>query len=162
MSWCDRRTFLILPLALSACGFSPTLAPGGAAAGLQGKIRLADSTDKAGFDFLQRMEERLGRPSQPLYDLTYTITTEAVGVGITPAGAIQRYNLTGIVDWSLQRRADGERLTGGRAESFTSYSATGTTVAELAAEQDAALRLMRILADQIVARLQATAGAWAE
>jgi LPS-assembly lipoprotein len=41
-------------------------------------------------------------------------------------------------------------------KSFTAYSATGSTVAGLAAEEDAAYRLMRILADQIVAQLIAT------
>ena len=48
---------------------------------------------------------------------------------------------------------NGARVTGGRVQSFTAYSATGSTVAGLAAEEDAGLRLMRILADQIVARL---------
>ncbi len=160
MSWCDRRSFLLMPLALAACGFSPTLAPGSAAAGLQGKVRVADPGDKNGFDFVQRMEERLGRPNDPVYELTYAITTRAVGVGITPEGAILRYNLTGSVDWTLSRRADGMRVTGGRVEGFTSYSATGSTVAELAAQTDASLRLMRILADRIVMRLQATATTW--
>ena len=47
----------------------------------------------------------------------------------------------------------GAQVTGGRVQSFTAYSATGSTVAQLAAEEDAGLRLMRILADQIVARL---------
>ncbi len=84
-----------------------------------------------------------------------------MGVGITPAGAIQRYNLKGSIVWSLTRRSDNTRLTGGRVASFTSYSATGPTVAELAAEQDAGVRLMRILADQIVTELQATAASWA-
>jgi LPS-assembly lipoprotein len=160
MSWYNRRTFLTLPLVLAACGFSPTLAPGSAAAGLQGRIRVADPTDKNGFDFLQHMEERLGRPSEPAYDLAFTITTRAVGVGINPQGEIQRYNLTGVIDWTLTRRADQVRVTGGRAESFTSYSATGTTVAELTAQQDAATRLMSILADQIVMQLQSTASVW--
>lgn len=150
-----------MPLALAACGFSPTLAPGSAAAGLQGKIRVADPKDKYGFDFLQRMEERLGRPAQAIYDLSYSISTEAVGVGITPEGAIQRYNLKGSITWSLTRRADNTRLTGGRVADFTSYSATGPTVAEISAEQDAGVRLMRILADRIVTELQATAAAWA-
>ena len=161
MSWFNRRTFLLMPLAMAACGFTPTLAPGSAAAGLQGRIRVADPTDKNGFDFLQHMEERLGRPESPAYDVAYTITTAAVGVGINPQGDIQRYNLTGKIDWTLTRRADGARVTGGQAQSFTSYSATGTTVAELSAAQDAAVRLMGILADQIVADLQATAAAWA-
>ena len=166
MSWFNRRSFmgfgLLMPLALAACGFSPTLAPGSAAAGLQGKIRVADPTDKNGFDFLQHMEERLGRPEDPTYDLAYTITTAAIGVGINPQGEIQRYNLTGKIDWTLTRRADQSRVTGGQAQSFTSYSATGTTVAELSAERDAALRLMDILADQIVIRLQATAPVWSK
>jgi LPS-assembly lipoprotein len=53
---------------------------------------------------------------------------------------------------------DGNRLTEGVAQSFTAWSATGTTVAGLSAEEDAAYRLMRILADQIVTRLVASVG----
>jgi hypothetical protein len=43
----------------------------------------AGPDDKNGFDLVERLEERLGRPEAPRYDLAYTITTEAVGVGIT-------------------------------------------------------------------------------
>lgn len=169
MSSSDRRQFLRLlaaiPLAgtlagtLAACGFAPAYGPGGPAADIGGAIRLADPTDKNAFDFVGRMEQRLGRPANPRFELAYTIATKAIGVGITPEGAITRYNLTGSVDWALTDPA-GARLSGGRVESFTSYSATGSTVAGLAAEEDAALRLMRILADQIVSRLIATAGVW--
>jgi LPS-assembly lipoprotein len=42
-------------------------------------------------------------------------------------------------------------------DSFTSYSATGSTVAGLTAKEDAGRRLMVILADQIVARLMVAA-----
>ena len=160
MSWFNRRSFLLMPLALAACGFSPTLAPGSAAAGLQGKIRVADPTDKNGFDFLQHMEERLGRPESPSYDLAYSISTVSAGIGVNPQGETQRYNLTGVINWTLTRRADQTVVTSGRAQSFTSYSATGTTVAELSAKVDAAVRLMGILADRIVTNLQATASAW--
>ena len=82
------------------------------------------------------------------------------GVAITPDNAITRYNLNGSVDWTLTDRATATRVTGGRVENFTSWSATGSTVAGLAAEEDARLRLMRILADDIVARLLATSGDW--
>ena len=102
---------------------------------------------------VERLEERLGRPEAIRYDLAYTITTETVGVGITTDNKITRYNLKGVVDYTLTERATGARVTGGRVQSFTAYSATGSTVAGLAAEEDAGLRLMRILADQIVARL---------
>jgi len=40
---------------------------------------------------------------------------------------------------------------------FTSWSATGTTISGLAAQEDAARRLMVILGDQIITRLIAAA-----
>lgn len=162
MSSFNRRSLLILPLALAACGFAPAYGPSGPARGLQGLIRVADPSDKNGFDLVERLEEQLGRPSADQYDLGYTIKTDSVGVGITPDNAITRYNITGSIDWTLTERASGTRVTGGSVQSFTSWSATGSTVAGLAAEQDAYLRLMRILADQIVLRILASSGNWAK
>ncbi|MCU0901358.1 MAG: LPS assembly lipoprotein LptE [Cypionkella sp.] len=161
MSLFNRRTVLFVPLALAACGFAPAYGPGGAAAGLQGRIRVADPTDKLGFDLVERLEERLGRPEAPMFDLAYTINTRIETLAITPADAITRYHLQGTIDWTLTDRSTGQRATGGTVQGFTAYSATGSTVAGLAAEQDAAFRLMRMLADQIVTKLIATAGTWA-
>jgi LPS-assembly lipoprotein len=159
MLWFNRRSMLAM-LALGGCGFTPALGPGGAAEGLQGSIRADNPADKNSFDLVERLEERIGRPETARYDLGYSITTRAIGVGITPDNAITRYNLTGLVDWTLTERATATRVAGGRVENFTSYSATGSTVAALAAEEDAAYRLMRILADQIVSRLIASSGDW--
>jgi LPS-assembly lipoprotein len=152
-----RRSFLLLPLALAACGFTPAYAPGGAATKLMGSVRAADPTNKPGFDFVERIEERLGRTEVRRFDLAYSIATESVGVGITTDNRITRYNLKGAIEYTLTDAASGARITGGRVQSFTSYAATGSTVAGLAAEEDAAYRLMRLLADQIVARLIAEA-----
>lgn len=152
-----RRSLILLPLALAACGFTPAYAPGGAATRLTGAVRAADPGDKNAFDFVERIEERLGRTEVHRYDLAYSIATEAVGVGITPDNRIIRYNLRGVIDFTLTDAATGQRITGGRVQSFTSYAATGSTVAGLAAEEDAAFRLMRLLADQVVARLIAEA-----
>lgn len=160
MSSPDRRTFLLFA-ALAGCGFTPAYAPDGPAEAIQRTIRPANPTDKRSFDLVQRLEERLGRPDAAAFDLAYAITTEPIGVGYTPDGAITRYNLTGRVVWSLTD-AGGARVTGGTVDSFTSWSATGSTVAGLTAEEDAGLRLMRILADQIVMRLLATSGDWAQ
>jgi LPS-assembly lipoprotein len=150
-----------MPLALAACGFTPAFGTKGPAEGLLGTVRTADPSDKNSFDFVQRMEERLGRPTNPLYDLSYSITTKPIGVGIKPDGSITRYNLTGGLDWTLTRRADKLRITGGHIDSFTSYSATGSTVAGLTAETDASLRLMRLLADEVVMRLVAASATFA-
>ena len=148
-----RRFVILAPLALAACGFAPAYGPGGSAGKLTETIWVQDPTDKNAFDLVERLEERLGRPETRRYDLAYTITTEAVGVGITTDNKITRYNLKGVVDYTLTERESGKRVAGGRVQSFTAYSATGSTVAGLAAEEDAAYRLMRLLADQIVARL---------
>jgi len=161
MSLFDRRSVIFLPMALAACGFAPAYGPGGTAVGLQGRIRVASPTDKNGFDLVERLEERLGRADAAAYDLAFTITTMPIGVGVTPEDATTRFHLTGSIDFSVISRASGARVTGGRVESFAAYSATGSTVAGLTAEEDAARRLMRVLGDQIVTRLIATAGAWA-
>ncbi|KAF0115532.1 MAG: LPS-assembly lipoprotein [Rhodobacteraceae bacterium] len=155
-----RRTILLLPLVLAACGFTPAFAPGGSATVLLGTVYVQDPTDKNGFDLVERLEERLGRPESPRYDLAYTITTETVGVGFTTDNKITRYNLKGVIDYTLTDRASGARVTGGRVQNFTAYAATGSTVAGLAAEENAGLRLMRILADQIVARLIAASASF--
>lgn len=162
MSLSDRRCILgLLALApLAACGFAPAFGTHGPAEKLLGAVHTSDPFDKNSFDFVQRVEERLGRPTAPVFDLAYTITTGSVGVGITPDGATTRFNLTGSVDWTLTRRGDGTKADGGRIDSFTSYSATGSTVAGLTAAADAGLRLMRLLADQVVTHLVAASGSW--
>lgn len=155
MSSYNRRTLLILPLALAACGFTPAYGPKGPAQRLQGRIRAADPTDKNGFDFVTAIEARFGRTKEPRYALAYTITTQAVGVGYATDTTITRYNLKGRADWSLTDLASQTRVAGGTAENFTSWSATSATVAALSAEQAAAERLMVILADQIAAEILA-------
>lgn len=151
---------LALPTALAACGFTPAYGPNGPATGLQGTIRVADPTDKNAFDLVAGIEAHFGRPQTVRYDLAYTIATESIGTGITTDNATTRYNLRGVVDWSLTERSSGNRLAGGTVESFTAWSATSTTVAGLSAEEDAARRLMVILADQIAARLLATSASF--
>lgn len=146
-----------LTTGLASCTFTPAYAPGGPAAALQGAVRVESPNTKDGFDLVERLEERLGRPEAARYNLVYQITTERVAVGVTPEGATTRYHLRGKVTWQLTDMS-GTKLTEGLAQSFTSWSATGSTVSGLAAEEDAGFRLMRILADQIVTRLLASAG----
>lgn len=153
MSSFNRRSLILLPLALAACGFTPAYAPGGKARALLGQVRAGDPTTKAAFDFVERIEERIGRPENHLYDLDYTVITERVSAGLTRDNRTTRYNLKGAVDYTLKDAKSGAVLSKGRIQNFTGYAATGSTVAGLAAEEDAALRLMRMLADQVVTRL---------
>jgi LPS-assembly lipoprotein len=157
MSSSDRRTLLWLLAAapLAACGYAPAYAPGGAVAALVGQVRADDPRNRNEFDFVERLEERLGRPDGAAYALSYRITTRRVRVGVTTQNDTTRFHLEGQADWTLTRRADGGRIATGRERAFTAWFNTGTAVATLAAEEDAAQRLMRLLADQIVMRLTA-------
>jgi len=153
----SRRTVIFGALALAGCGFTPAYAPGGGAAALRGRIALFPPGDKLTFELAARLEDRLGQAEAPLYRLDYVVSLQNTGVAITPDGAITRYNLTGRVAWKLVELSSGAVRLEESAQSFTSYSTTGSTVAGLAAEEDALLRLMVILADQIVTRLLAVA-----
>lgn len=163
MSSSDRRTFLTLLTALAgaSCGFVPAYGPGGPARGLMGKVSVDDPNDKNSFDLVGRLEERLGRPEAATYRLSYSVTTQSVALGITPSNAITRYNLTGTVRYSLHPVGDDSVAASGVVRNFTSYSASGTVVSTAASERDAYLRLMRILADQIVTDLIAASAGWA-
>ncbi|MCB2135071.1 MAG: hypothetical protein KDE08_03870 [Rhodobacteraceae bacterium] len=162
MSLSERRTVLIalLGLPLAACGFAPAYGPGGAASGLLDGVVVDAPTDKNGFDLVERLEERLGRPEAARFRLSYDIETTVEGQGITTTNAVTRFRINGRVDYTLVDATGGAPLGRGTVSSFTSYSAFGTPVSTLSSEADASTRLMRLLADQIVTRLIATAGSW--
>ena len=151
-----RRGLLLAPLALAACGFQPVYGPGGAGAILRNRVLVEAPEDRDGYLLVRELEERLGRAAPPAYTLSLTYAALQEGLAIDRAGNTRRFNTLGAVDYALTELATGAVLTSGRVENFTGYSATGTTVATLAAEQDAQRRLAGLLADQIVARLFAS------
>ncbi|WP_071799344.1 hypothetical protein [Natronohydrobacter thiooxidans] len=157
MSWSDRRTVLLAlaALPLAACGFTPAYAPGGPGQALRGQVRAADPTAAADFDFNAAFEERLGRPTAPRFDLAYTISTSERGSAQVSGLGQTRITLFGEIAYSLTEIATGETVTRGKLRNFTNYSTTDTQLATLRAQEDAQKRLMRILADQVAARLMA-------
>ena len=156
MSLLNRRHILLAPLALGACGFQPVYGPGGTGARLQNRVLVDEPDERNGYLLTRSLEERLGRAAPAEYGLTLAISTQQDGLAIDPAGNTRRFNLLGKVDYSLRNLSNGDVVASGSVDNFTGYSATGSTVATLAAEQDAQERLMNILADQIVTRLFAT------
>ncbi len=160
MSSSDRRTALALlaALPLAACGFAPVHGPGAGGSALRGRI-LADAPDtRLGYAFVARFEDRLGRAEAPAWALGYTIETREIAVGVSADNVTTRYNLTGRLLWSIRPMASGEPVLSGAEESFTAFSATGTSVATLSARSDAEVRLMTILADRLVTRLYTEIG----
>jgi LPS-assembly lipoprotein len=152
MSLSNRRFFCLSFAALAGCGFTPVYGPGGAAEGLRGRISVATPADEEGAALVRRLEDRLGRSSNADLLLSADIRLQESAVGFLPDGELSRFSVDGQVDWELQD-ASGRTVASGQERSFTSYSATSTTVATTFAQRDARRRLMVILADRIVADL---------
>ena len=155
MSWSRRGVLLGGALALAACGFSPVYAPGGAGSKLFGQIRAADPKTPDEFTFAGRIAERLGPDRDARFALAYKLRVAVVAQAITKDEVTTRYSLNGTANFVLTDSASGAEVARGQVSTFTSYSTTGTTIATMAAEQDAHDRLARMLADQVVTRLLA-------
>jgi len=160
MSSSDRRTVLLglSALALAGCGFRPAYGPGGVAADLRGRVAVDPPDTRDGFALVERLEERLGRAEAPLYRLSYRIATSREGLGVTGEQEITRYTVAGELFFQLRDLSTGAIAQSGSVTAFAAYSATGSSVATLAAERDAGRRLMVMLADQLVTRLVAASG----
>lgn len=157
----DRRTFLtglggLGALALGGCGFTPAYGPNGAANRLQGSVLVDAPVNRDDYLLVQQLEDRLGRGDNGRYALGYTYVVVEERMAITADNITTRFNLVGRVSYALRDRATDAVLIQGGANSFTGYSATGSTVATLAASRDARARLATLLADQMVTRLIAT------
>lgn len=148
-----RRTFLLGSFALAGCGFTPVHGPGGTARDLRGRIAVAAPADEEGLALVRRLEDRLGEPANPDLMLTADIRINEESLGFLPDGELSRFSVEGKVDWAIAD-ATGAQIAFGSEQSFTSYSATSTTVATAFANRDARRRLMVILADRISADLQ--------
>lgn len=156
----NRRAVLFgaSALVLSACGFVPAYGPGGALQPLRGKMALDPPKNKNDFDFNARLDERLGRaPQDAPYILRYTISTSKVAIGLSEIISTNRFHLIGTLTWRLVARADKKKRTvaRGKVERFVAYTIVSESVAEVAAQEDAAFRLTHLLADQFILDLMA-------
>ncbi len=138
---------------LGACGFTPAFAPGRAAADWQNAVVVEAPDSVFGFRLRAQLMTTLGAPTEARYTLRITPQTDPVPATITEDGDITRLNITGNAAWILVDRRTGAQVQEGLAQTFTSYSATGSTVATQTAESDARDRLAVALADLIFQQL---------
>lgn len=158
MSSFNRRHFLLLAgagLGLSACGFEPTYGTGGASSGLLNQVVVDAPSSNETYLLVRELEDRLGRVDVGTYGLSTAVETREISAGRTVSGVTSRYDVVADVTYALRDLSTGEVLTTGKLSNYTGYSTTGTTVATLAAQDNAYERLMIIVADQIMSRLWA-------
>ncbi|RBW53214.1 LPS assembly lipoprotein LptE [Ruegeria sp. A3M17] len=158
MSSFNRRTLLLMPLALAACGFEPVYAPGGSGSALFGRVEVSAPNTVTSFLLVEDLEQKLGRSatSGSEYSLDVSVATQTVAASITSTNETNRLIINGTANYSLRSKATGQVLASGSVTDFVGYSAAGSTVSTLADERDATQRLMVILSDQIISRLYAT------
>lgn len=162
MSSFNRRTFLLsaaaLGMPLGGCGFTPVYGPNGGASNLLNNVLIDEPNASESYLLVRELETRLGQPgATPQYGLSLAMTLEERGVGKTAAQVTNRFDVIGAVTYALRDISTKEVRTSGRVTNFVSYSASGSTVAELASRDDAYERLMVSLSDRVVAELQAFA-----
>lgn len=158
MSSYNRRSFLISLVALTGCGFTPSYGPNGVASALARKVTIDAGNSRNDYTLFNALERRFGPPQSPTYALSISLTTSEDDVGVTRAGAITRYHVTGEVTYRLTENATGETRAAGKLRRFSSYSATKATVASLTSTRDTYDRLMEELASAIEADLIAKLG----
>lgn len=153
MSSFDRRAILLSLAALAGCGLRPVYGTGSPALALRGGVQVSTPDSREAFRLKARLEDRLGPPVSPAYRLDVALTLSESPVGVSTGQEITRYTLRGTATYSLTDAVTGQVVDQGEVSNFTGYSATGTSVATLAAERDARDRLAVSLADLILARL---------
>jgi len=151
-----RISALLLMLSLGACGFEPVYGPNGSGTLLQNRVLVDQPDDRTGYLLVQRLEERLGRAGDPAFRLAVDLEVREEARAIDPEGDIRRFHLIGSAAYTLTDAGTGAVMRTDAVNSFVGYSATGTSLATLAARRDALERLTTILADQIVLQLQAS------
>lgn len=147
-----RRTTILGLFALGGCGFAPVYRNGG---GPRGLIAFETPDSVAGYRLRERFEQRLGLPSDARYLLSVKLSQKSTPAAINATGDTTRFNIIGTANWTLTDTETGAETGTGEVETFTSYAATGSTVATQAASGDASARLSVALADMIATRLLA-------
>ncbi|MEM5544802.1 hypothetical protein WNY61_18885 [Sulfitobacter sp. AS92] len=141
---------IFMILGLGACGFEPTYASGSQLGRDLENIKLVAPTNREEYIFTRSFERRLGRNLGASTTLRYNISIYDQGLDVSDMNISHK---VGNVSYQLIDETNGDVITSGKVDSFTSYSSEGTL--SVAAQDDASERLLIILADKVISRLTA-------
>ncbi len=155
---------------LASCGFRPLYGQKSSATSLTAEQNLAQIeiisiSDRIGQqlhnDLLSRLNPK-GRPADPLYSLSVSVSESIANLGIKKSAVVTRGNIQVTANYSLlQIRNTGSgtgtngisALTSGRVISTSSYDISQAQYTALAAEKSARERALKEIADDIRTRL---------
>ena len=144
----SRRVFFLAALALAGCGFEPVNGVSSKSQMLRNTVLVQAPTNRVEFELVRNLEVQLGQATSKFYDLRYKLNVDEDIIIVSAAQEINRFSLVGVLEYSLVD-SGGVVLLSNTAKSFTSYSATGSTVATQRSKRDAYDRLTMILAKQV-------------
>lgn len=158
-----RYYIAILLLCLSACGFRPVHAPGGAQQGM-GSAELSlvalDPIDNGrSGQVLQTELEDLLHPDNvyptPRYRLKVVLEEAKQPIVIEQNARVSRYNLLLVAYYTLTDVNTGEAIYRSKLRRMGSYNASLSDYSTYVSENDARERAVRQLANDVVMRLAA-------
>lgn len=157
MSWFKVSAVFAL-LVLGACGFQPVLKEGSSATSFANSISIESKDGRENFEFRDRLIDRLGAAEAgSRYSLSYALQINESVVTVSVDSSIDRYTLLGTVDFTLYDNEMGQIAYSDRVRASSGYSATTETFPTRVAAQDARIRLVQSLADQLIQVLQLNA-----
>lgn len=142
----SRRASVLGLLAVAGCGLSPVYGTGGNGV-RRGLIALQAPKNRNAYPLLEQLELRFGTPTNPQYQLSFTLSTSRDRAADDSAQKTRRDLLVGTANWTL-RDANGERARG-TARRFVSLALGGEVMVSDAVVADANARLADTLAEEI-------------
>lgn len=149
-----KAAVLLALLTLAACGLQPVYGGGdsGATATRLRSIGVDPIPERAGYLMRTALTDRLGGSGPAAYRLQVELDDAIVGIGTRPDDSVSRERRTLRARYRLID-ANGQVLLDQTAGSDAGVEVVSSEYAIIAAEDTALEDLVRVVADQIVARL---------
>lgn len=146
---------------LSACKFTPLYKEGSLALGLQGQVEIELVKGRNGFELREQLENRLGYAHEGApYILSFSLEIVKRGLAVTEGEGTTLTNLAGAAEFIVRRKDNEKIVYQGRVKNITSFGSTSATYPSRVAEQDANIRLVKALAEQISNQLAIAPDGW--
>ncbi|EDP62886.1 hypothetical protein BAL199_11032 [alpha proteobacterium BAL199] len=156
----DRRSLLLLPLGLAACGFEPVYGRrtggGPVAVPEMAQISISPIADRAGQLLRNELRDRLvptGVSREPRWRLDVALNETTSDLVILRDATATFAKYVGDAKWVLVDLSNDAPVTKGRNRRIASYSISSSEFASLQAEEDARRRVMTAIAEDIMLRL---------
>lgn len=158
MSW--SRRIVCCGFLLAGCGYRPLYgergADGASVVDELALVRIEAIPNRIGQQLYNLLRERLnpqGKPGAPKYALKVTLTEQRENLFLEKDETATRANLTLKADFTLSRIDGGSVIAKGLSRSVSSYDILASQFASVVSEEDALLRGVRVISDDIKTRV---------